>query len=164
MRRSRAPSAKRGKAPEPEPEPSLCHSASREICTITILAPDPVPCRCSAAPRCAACRSSADAAVAHLEATIARLLGCAEGRTPVELQSQQYLRVRNTVARMVNGLLVPGEEVQECVALGMHGLVLILECQRGECVATLKWAAVVVPVAAQEAGEGAEGAKEEDNV
>lgn len=83
-------------------------------------------------------------ALHRLEQTISRMLKCSEGRAAQELQTQQYLDIRTTVIKLLNGIIpVEGAEIYKCVKLGQQGLVVVLECQRGECVVTLRWSSLM---------------------
>ena len=103
-------------------------SPYREICTIRVFDnehQDP---------------AASHEALERIETEISRMLMCPKGRTASQLHSQQYMQFRNLLLRKIHGDAV--ERMAECcetVSLGLQGLVLLLECQGGECVVTLKW-------------------------
>lgn len=77
----------------------------------------------------------------ELEAKICRLLKCDPGRVANELQVCGYIIIRNLILRHVSaGFRLPrGETSYSTVRFPQGGLVVVLEIDGNECVATLRW-------------------------
>lgn len=85
-----------------------------------------------------------------LESRICAMLKCDKGRVACELQSSQYLCLRNMVLRHIQGAGHPGigigGEEGTCMTVKFpQGLLVGVEILGGDCAATLWWDHCVYP-------------------